>query len=87
MSSITKISSVAMAATAAALLLGGMVSLNSAPAHADGVKCSGINSCKGTSSCKSATNSCKGLNSCKGQGWLEQSSADDCTKAGGKVIE
>lgn len=87
MTSIQKISSVTMAAAAATMLLGGMVSLNSAPAHADGVKCMGINSCKGQSSCKSASNSCKGLNSCKGHGWIEQSTAEACTTAGGTVIE
>lgn len=53
---------------------------------ADGmVKCSGVNSCKGTSECKTAKNECKGQNGCKGQGWVHKKSADECTKAGGKV--
>jgi hypothetical protein len=75
-----------MAATAAALLLGGAVSLTSAPASADSVHCAGINACKGLGSCKSASNACKGQNSCKGQGWIEQPSAEACTAAGGTVI-
>jgi hypothetical protein len=55
-------------------------------AAADGmVKCSGVNSCKGTSECKTAKSDCKGHNGCKGQGWVSKKSADECTKAGGKV--
>jgi hypothetical protein len=53
---------------------------------ADGmVKCSGVNSCKGTSECKTAKSGCKGHNGCKGQGWVHKKSAEECTKAGGKV--
>ncbi|MFG6431637.1 hypothetical protein [Roseateles sp. LYH14W] len=53
---------------------------------ADGaVKCSGVNSCKGSSECKTAKSGCKGQNGCKGQGWVHKKSADECTKAGGKV--
>jgi len=53
---------------------------------ADGmVKCSGVNGCKGTSECKTAKSECKGQNGCKGQGWVSKKSADECTKAGGKV--
>jgi hypothetical protein len=50
------------------------------------VKCSGINSCKGSSDCKTAKSGCKGQNSCKGQGWNKAKSAEECTKAGGKVV-
>jgi hypothetical protein len=49
------------------------------------VKCSGVNSCKGTSECKTAKSECKGHNGCKGQGWVSKKTADECTKAGGKV--
>ena len=49
------------------------------------VKCVGGNSCKGQSACKSASNNCKGQNGCKGKGYVMTSSADECTKAGGKV--
>lgn len=87
MTSIRKITGATLAATAAAMILGGAVSsMTSAPASADSVHCSGINACKGQSACKSASNSCKGQNACKGQGWVEQSSAEACTAAGGTVI-
>lgn len=86
MTSIRRFTGATMAATAAALLLGGAVSLTSAPASADSVHCAGINACKGLGSCKSASNACKGQNSCKGQGWIEQPSAEACTAAGGTVI-
>ncbi|MDM4768174.1 hypothetical protein [Pelomonas sp. SE-A7] len=49
------------------------------------VKCSGVNACKGTSECKTAKSDCKGHNACKGQGWVSKKSAEECTKAGGKV--
>jgi hypothetical protein len=55
-------------------------------AHAEAVKCSGINACKGQSSCQSASSSCKGQNACKGQGWSEASSAAECAGKGGKVL-
>ncbi|HEX6121177.1 MAG TPA: hypothetical protein VFZ03_17150 [Dongiaceae bacterium] len=86
MTSIRRFTGATLAATAAALLLGGAVSLTSAPASADSVHCAGINACKGQGSCKSASNACKGQNSCKGQGWIEQPSAEACTAAGGTVI-
>jgi hypothetical protein len=41
----------------------------------------------GSSECKTATSGCKGQNSCKGQGWVTKKSADECTKAGGKVVD
>ena len=55
-------------------------------AHADGVKCSGVNACKGQSACKGAANSCKGQNACKGQGWSEAGNSLECTAKGGKVL-
>ena len=51
-------------------------------AHAEGVKCSGVNSCKGTSACKTASSSCKGQNSCKGQGWTETTDVSELHRAG-----
>ena len=86
MTSIRKITGATLAATAAAMLMGGAVSLTTAPASADSVQCAGINACKGQSACKTASNSCKGQNACKSQGWVEQSSAEACTAAGGTVI-
>jgi len=54
------------------------------PASAASVKCIGGNSCKGQSSCKTASNGCMGQNSCKGKGWVMSTSAEVCTKNGGK---
>ena len=77
-------SGLAVATAAAAMFSMGLAT--PAAQAADGmVKCSGINSCKGTSECKTAKNDCKGHNGCKGQGWVSKKSADECTKAGGKV--
>ena len=55
-------------------------------AHADSVKCGGINACKGQSACKTASSSCKGQNACKGQGYSEVPTSADCTAKGGKVL-
>jgi hypothetical protein len=72
-----------IAAAAAALFA---TSVPMTAVAADGmVKCSGVNGCKGTSECKTAKNECKGQNGCKGQGWVSKKSAEECTKAGGKV--
>jgi hypothetical protein len=75
-----------LAAAALAMALSGVVM---APVQAaEGkVQCSGINSCKGSSECKTANSSCKGQNACKGQGWVTAASAEECTKAGGTVVE
>ena len=48
-------------------------------AHADGVKCGGVNACKGQSACKGSTNSCKGQNACKGQGFVMTGTSFECT--------
>jgi uncharacterized membrane protein len=55
-------------------------------AHAEAVKCGGVNACKGQSACKGAANSCKGQNACKGQGWSEVGNTTECTQKGGKVL-
>ncbi len=55
-------------------------------AHAEGVKCGGVNACKGQSACKGANNSCKGQNACKGQGWAETNNSLECTVASGKLL-
>jgi hypothetical protein len=70
-------------ATAAAIFAAGTFAT---AAHADGVKCGGVNACKGQSSCKGATNSCKGQNACKGQGWSQASTSLECGQKGGKVL-
>lgn len=79
-------SGVAIATAAAALLSMGVVSTAVQAADEGAVKCAGVNSCKGTSECKTAKNECKGQNSCQGQGWVSKKSAEECTKAGGKVV-
>jgi hypothetical protein len=56
---------------------------NAPSAQTAKVKCMGANSCKGNSSCKSAQNDCKGQNACKGKGFIESSSAEECTQKGG----
>jgi hypothetical protein len=56
---------------------------SSAGSAASAVKCVGANACKGQSACKSAQNDCKGQNACKGKGFVEMSTTDECTKAGG----
>lgn len=84
---LSKTSGTVLAATAAAMLLGGIVTI--APVKADDAKagmCVGANACKGQSACKTASSSCKGLNSCKGQGFLELTKAE-CDKVGGKFEE
>ena len=82
-----KLSGVALAASAATLLLAGMTATTVASAGETvaEVKCSGINSCKGTSACATATSACAGQNSCKGQGWIK-ASAEECKTKGGKEV-
>lgn len=74
-------------AAAALFIAGAAMTVVPATAHADSVKCMGINACKGQGSCKSAANDCKGLNVCKGHGWLPTATASDCTAKGGTVIK
>ena len=76
-----------IASAAASLLLGGAVVARPADKVGGEVHCGGVNACKGQGACASAQNSCKGQNACKGKGFVNMSSADECTKAGGKVIE
>ncbi len=53
------------------------------------IKCLGGNECKGKGACGNAdgTHNCGGKNECKGKGWSMVATADECTKAGGKVAE
>ena len=55
-------------------------------AHAETVKCGGVNACKGQSACKTANSPGKGQSSCKGKGLAEVSDAAACTKKGGTVL-
>ena len=75
-----------IASAAAALVLAGNVVARAADKTGGGVECAGVNACKGKGSCKGAGNACKGKNECKGKGVVDMSSADECKKAGGKVV-
>ena len=75
-----------VATAAATLLLSGAVVALATDAKGGEVKCSGINECKGKGSCAGAGNSCKAQNACKGKGIVDTSSADECVKKGGKVV-
>ena len=81
MSTITTRSSLALAATAAAMFALAPIGASAAE---DTVHCTGVNACKGMSSCKTASSSCKGHNSCKGQGFVKVS-AGVCEQLGGKA--
>ena len=74
-------------AVATLLASGSLVAQAADKAGGDKVQCTGINECKGQGSCAGASHSCSGQNSCKGQGWVETSSAKECTDKGGKVVE
>lgn len=74
------------AALAGLLATGGLFSMTAKALAADGVECTGINACKGKGECGGAGSSCAGKNECKGKGWVKKGSAEECTKAGGKVV-
>jgi len=77
---------VLIASAAAALVLAGNVVARATDKTASEVHCAGINACKGKGSCAGADNACKAKNECKGKGYVDVGSADECTKAGGRVI-
>ena len=81
---LTKTSGTVLAATAAMMLLGGVVSVSTVSAEEAKVHCMGSNACKGQSACKTTASSCKGLNACKGQGFTDLT-AVECEAAGGKA--
>lgn len=84
----TKLTGLAIAATAAVLFANGSFAADSAStASKVEVHCAGINSCKGKSTCKTAINVCAGMNSCKGKGRLEVASEKECTDKGGTVYK
>jgi uncharacterized membrane protein len=81
-----------IASAAAGLIIAGTVTARAAEEGKKGgsmVQCAGINACKGQSSCAGGPggNACAGKNACKGQGVVDVSSAEECAKKGGKVVE
>jgi uncharacterized membrane protein len=76
-------SSVALAATAAALF--STMPMTAAHAGEDSqVHCYGVNKCKGHNDCKTAHNACKGHGSCKGKGFVAMSQ-HACEEIGGSI--
>jgi len=75
-----------IASAAAALILSGEVVARAADTAGGEVHCAGINACKGKGSCAGAENACKAKNDCKGKGYVDVGSAEECKKAGCKVI-
>ena len=75
----------AVLALAAASLFSVLPATGSEATPATDVHCYGVNACKGQNDCATDTHSCKGQGSCKGTGWVSKASAQECTKAGGKV--
>ena len=79
------LTSLAIAATAAALFMTGCAATGgSSDGSSAKVHCDGGNSCKGMSECKTANSSCKGQNACKGQGFVMLTPAE-CKTAGGRA--
>jgi hypothetical protein len=79
-----KLSTVALAAAAAALFGAGATTAFAADEAK--VKCEGVNGCKGQSACGTAKNSCSGQNECAGQGWINLTKAE-CDAAKAKQAE
>ena len=79
---ITAKSGAALAAAAAALVVGATLPVTAGTNYT--VKCFGLNACKGNGSCKSLANACKGHNACKGQG-VSMMSKSACEAKGGKT--
>ena len=75
-----------IASAAASLILAGNLVARVGEKSGGEVHCAGINACKGKGSCAGADNACKAKNECKGKGYVDVGSADECTKAGGRVI-
>ena len=78
-----KMTTIAMAAAAAALFAVAPITAVQAGSDAK-VHCFGVNKCKGHNDCKTASNACKGHASCKGHGFVSMSK-HACDEIGGKV--
>ena len=77
-------SGAAIAAAAAAMVIGTSMPQTTATAASYTVKCYGLNACKGNGNCKTVGNACKGKNACKGQG-IKMMSKSACLAKGGKT--
>lgn len=87
MSSVTRMTGIALAAAAASMFMTVGVTSNAVAAEAK-IHCEGVNSCKGKTDCKTASNECKGMNSCKGAGFIAMTAAEcDQAKANMKKME
>ena len=83
MSNKKNLTSVALAATAAALF--STLPMTAVQAGENSmVHCFGVNKCKGQNDCKTSMNACKGHGSCKGKGFLAMTK-EECMKEGGSV--
>jgi uncharacterized membrane protein len=83
MSNKKKLSSIALAATAAALFT--TIPMTAAQAGENSqVHCYGVNKCKGHNDCKTSMNACKGHGSCKGKGFVAMSK-HACDEIGGSI--
>lgn len=81
-----RLAGLAIAASAAALLVAGCAATGESGSGATSAKviCQGANACKGLSDCKTANSACAGQNECKGTGFVKLS-AEACGKVGGRV--
>jgi hypothetical protein len=84
MTTVKKLSGIALATAAAGLFATAGIAPAMAAKHEGAVHCLGVNACKGKSDCATASSACKGQNACKGKGWNAMSAAD-CKAKGGKV--
>lgn len=76
-----------IATAAATMVVAGAIAVPATDKMGSDVHCAGVNACKGKGSCAGAENNCKGKNACKGKGFVDMSSAEECMKKGGKVVE
>jgi hypothetical protein len=80
-----KLAGMAIAATAAALLMSGCAGTTGGEGgSSEKVQCQGVNACKGMSDCATADSSCAGKNACEGKGFV-MLTPDDCQKVSGRA--
>lgn len=80
-----RIAGMAIAATAAALLMSGCAATSGGQSGSSAkVQCQGVNACKGMSDCATADSSCAGKNACQGKGFVMLTPVD-CQKVSGRA--